>query len=175
MLSPTNVSWCDHISVACRASEVVTSPRTVCHLGLTGSVYLSSVPLVLRSSYTTSIKIRAEPRICSPGVITLPQLFLFKWEAFSNYNNEGAERSDHNEHLRLNYALLVINQHSKKNYKWEIFRRRPANMLFPTLRVAGVVINRSHSRKMIVFGKYTSGYCGCSFLCRATTSLERSV
>lgn len=144
-------------------------------MGLTGSKYLSSAPLVLRSSYITSMKTWVEPRICSPGVITLPQLFLFKRETFPNYDNEGAERSDHNEHLRLNYTLLVINQHSKKNHKWEIFRRRPANILFPTLRVAGVVSNRSHSRKMIVFGKYTSGYCRCSSLCRATASLERSV
>lgn len=50
----------------------------------------------------------SEPRICCPGVISLTQLFSFKLEAV---HNEGAERSDHNEHLRLHYSVMVINQH----------------------------------------------------------------
>lgn len=49
------------------------------------------------SSSITSVNMLAEPRICNPGVITRTQLFTFKREAFSNYNNEGAERSDHSE------------------------------------------------------------------------------
>lgn len=63
-----------HTDVACHASEVVTSPKTICQVGLSHS----------------RAALKNEPRICSPGVITLTQLFQFKSEAFSNYNDEDA-------------------------------------------------------------------------------------
>lgn len=130
--------------VACCTGEAVTLPRTICQVGFMYSVQATSEQssACAASSITTN-KMRAETRLCCPGVKTRTQLFLFTWETLSHYNNVAAGHCDCSQHLMIDLQVTVM---VKKTVDFQTL----ASGWFPTLRVAGVA---RYTRKMAMFGK----------------------